>query len=184
MPIAPYCHRRRVRAAGALLAAGILGAACPAAAQQASATLLGPDGGQVGTVTLGETPHGVLLDVRIDKAAPGAHGFHIHAVGACTPPDFKSAGGHYEPGAHEHGIANPKGMHAGDLPNVHVGADGTARIEVLAEAVSLKDGTGRAPLHDADGSAIVLHAGADDHASQPAGDAGSRAGCGVIVPAG
>ena len=132
---------------------------------------------------LSETPHGVLLDVSIDKASPGAHGFHIHAVGICTAPDFTSAGGHYEPGGHEHGIRNPKGKHAGDLPNIHVGTDGTAKIEILADAVSLKDGTSRAPLFDADGSAFVMHAGVDDYLSQPAGDAGGRIACGVVVPA-
>jgi Cu-Zn family superoxide dismutase len=184
MPITIARQRTLVLTAAALLVAGVAVAATPAAAQQARAMLTAPDGSAVGMVQMRETPHGVLLDVRIDKASPGAHGFHIHAVGTCTAPYFKSAGGHYEPGGREHGITNPKGKHAGDMPNIHVGTDGTAKIEILAEAVSLKADTDRAPLYDADGSAFVMHAGVDDYLSQPAGDAGGRAACGVIAPAG
>lgn len=160
-----------------------LGVAPSVAADRANAVLKAPDGGTVGTVALEETPHGVLLAVHFDKAPPGTHAFHIHAVGTCTTPDFKSAGGHYAPHGHAHGIRVAEGKHAGDLPNVHVAADGTLDIEILADAVSLADGTDRAPLFDADGSAIVMHADGDDYTSQPSGAAGGRIACGVIEPA-
>ncbi len=169
------------RAAVALVTAAVLTAgAASAGAQDATSALTAPDGSAVGTVRLSETPHGVLLSVRIDKAPPGTHGFHIHAIGTCAAGDFKSSGGHYAPRGHEHGIRNARGRHAGDLPNIHVAADGTLNIDILAEAVSLNSGGARAPLFDADGSAFIMHAGADDLTSQPSGAAGARIACGVI----
>jgi Cu-Zn family superoxide dismutase len=158
----------------------LAGLAVPANAQQARAALTSADGRPVGTVIFRETPHGVLLSVEIGALPPGAHAFHIHQTGACTPPEFNSAGGHYDAGGHRHGIANPQGKHAGDLPNIHVAANGMVDLEILADAVSLADGGTRAPLFDADGSAIVVHAGTDDHVSDPAGNAGARIACGVI----
>jgi superoxide dismutase, Cu-Zn family len=104
----------------------------------------------------------------------GDHAFHIHAVGKCVAPDFKSAGGHYNPEEDQHGIMNEAGPHAGDMPNIHVPESGQLHIEVLNQMVSL-DG-----LFDEDGSAIVIHEGPDDYTSDPAGDAGSRISCGVI----
>jgi Cu-Zn family superoxide dismutase len=157
--------------------------ASPAAAQQARAILNGADGAQVGTVILDETPFGVLLTAKITALPPGTHAFHIHEIGNCTPPDYKSAGGHYAPAGNEHGLTNPKGKHAGDLPNIHVAADGTLEIEILADAVSLVGGGPRAGLFDTDGSAFVVHAGADDYASNPAGAAGARIACGLIEQA-
>ncbi|MEK9662345.1 MAG: superoxide dismutase family protein [Alphaproteobacteria bacterium] len=174
-------HRSRKAALLATLGlATMIFATAPAAAEEATATLKSPQGDTVGTVVLSETPHGVLLAVKIADLPPGPHAFHIHAVGDCTAPDFKSAGGHYNPAKHQHGIENPNGKHAGDLPNIHVSANGMQELEVLAEAVTLTDGGARATLFDADGSAIVVHAGADDYASDPAGAAGARIACGVV----
>lgn len=174
----------RIRSLSALpcaaFLAGLLLAAGPAAAQEATATLKSPEGAAVGTVVLSETPHGVLMAVKVNDLEPGPHAFHIHAVGACTPPDFRSAGGHYNPAGREHGIENAKGKHAGDLPNLHVAANGKVELEVLADAVTLTDGGARATLFDADGSAIVVHAGPDDYASDPAGNAGARVACGIV----
>lgn len=151
------------------------------AAETATARLHGLEMNQVGTVELTETPNGVLLDIRLEgvpKGLPeGAHAFHIHETGVCEPP-FKSAGGHFNPGGAHHGMLSEEGMHAGDLPNIHMPA-GALRLEVLAEHVTLAEGEENS-LFDDDGSAIVIHDGADDYSTDPAGDAGDRIACGVI----
>ncbi len=90
------------------------------AADQATATLKDPDGKDVGKVTVLAVPSGVLLAVDLTAVPPGDHGFHIHAVGKCEAPDFKSAGGHFNPEEDEHGLMNQAGPHAGDMPNIHV----------------------------------------------------------------
>ena len=146
----------------------------PAQAQSASASLMNPDGQSVGLVGLTQTPNGVLLSASLWNLPPGTHAFHVHAVGKCEAP-FKSAGGHFNPKGKKHGIASDGGMHVGDMPNVHVDANGTLTIEVLNKELALDDG-----LFDTDGAAIVMHAGADDYASDPAGAAGPRIACGVI----
>lgn len=149
------------------------------AAETAHAALADPSGASVGSVSLRETPHGVMLDVDLTGLPGGTHAFHIHATGACAP-DFTAAGGHYNPAGHKHGIDNPEGKHAGDMPNIHVPESGALRFEVLASEVTLKADAPNT-LFDADGSAIVIHAGPDDYASDPAGDAGARIACGVVA---
>ncbi len=144
---------------------------------KAQADILNAQGQKVGASTLVETPHGVLITTELMNMPPGVHAFHLHGVGKCEPP-FKSAGGHFNPLRKEHGIMNPKGMHAGDLPNIHVGKGGKLTFEVLASQVTL--GEGKNSLFDGDGSAIVIHKGADDYMSNPAGSAGPRIACGVI----
>ena len=143
------------------------------------ATLQNTDGETAGVAHLTETAEGVLVQVRLDKAPAGSHAFHIHEVGACTP-DFSAAGGHYAPEGDSHGMLHGSGDHAGDLLNVHVtDAEESVVAERLASEVTLKpDAPGS--LFDEDGSAIVIHAGPDDYASQPSGAAGSRIMCGVI----
>jgi Cu-Zn family superoxide dismutase len=153
-----------------------LALATPASADAATAVLKDPDGKEVGKVTLTAVPTGVLLDVDLTALPPGDHAFHIHAVGKCEAPDFKSAGGHFNPEEDEHGLMNEAGPHAGDMPNIHVPEDGKLRIEVLNQMVFLSDG-----LFDVDGSAIVIHEGPDDYVSDPAGDAGARIACGVVT---
>jgi Cu-Zn family superoxide dismutase len=145
---------------------------------KAKAGLYNPQGEKVGETILVGTPHGVLITTELWNLPSGAHAFHIHTVGKCEPP-FKSAAGHFNPFGKKHGIMNPEGKHAGDLPNVHIGADGNLKLEVLANEVTL--GKGVNSLFDADGSAIVIHAGPDDYKSDPAGNAGPRIACGVIV---
>ncbi len=146
-------------------------------AAAAEASLVGADGSDKGTVTLTETPNGILLTARLKNLPEGVHGFHIHETGACTP-DFGAAGGHLAGGAAAHGFLAEGGPHAGDMPNVHVPASGALTIEVFNPRVSFDSGEGA--LFDGDGSAIVIHAGADDYESQPSGDAGGRIACGVI----
>lgn len=159
--------------AGIALAAAISQTA--AAMGQATAKLMNSQGKSVGEVTLKETPHGTLLHARFANLPAGAHAFHVHAIGKCEPP-FKSAGGHFNPGGKKHGMLAAEGLHAGDMPNIHVPASGSLEIEVLNTQLKLDSS-----LFDADGAAIVLHAGADDYKSDPAGAAGARIACGVIA---
>lgn len=150
--------------------------AAPAlAADKAAAVLRDADGKEVGEVTVTAVPTGILLTADLTAVPPGDHGFHIHAVGKCEPPDFKSAGDHLNPEDDEHGLMNEKGPHAGDMPNIHVPESGGLKIEVLNQMVDLDD-----DVLDDDGSAIVIHADPDDYTSDPTGHAGDRIACGVI----
>jgi Cu-Zn family superoxide dismutase len=144
------------------------------AAERAMAKLKNPKGESVGEVRLMETPHGTLLHARFSNLPPGAHAFHVHTVGKCEPP-FKSSGGHFNPGGKKHGFLAADGLHAGDMPNIHVPASGSLEIEVLNTLLKLDSS-----LFDADGAAIVLHEGPDDYKTDPAGAAGGRIACGVI----
>ena len=163
-------------AALALLIAG------SASAQQmtATATLMNTEGREIGRAELVETPNeGVLINVRVEGLAPGVHGFHIHETGDCSGDGFAGAGGHYAPRGHAHGVLHPHGKHAGDLLNLHVPESGTVETERLAPGVTLVAGA-HASLFDADGSALVIHATADDYESQPSGGGGAKVACGVI----
>ncbi len=111
--------------------------------------------------------------------APGEHGVHVHEVGECSAPDFESAGGHYNPTGAQHGLLNPEGPHAGDLPNLMVSQNGTVDYVVTTALVTASDG--ERTLFDGDGSALMIHAGADDYVTDSSGDSGSRVACGVIT---
>jgi len=153
--------------------------AAPAlAADTAHAVLKDKDGKEVGTVDLTDTPNGVLMHLDLTAVPPGDHGFHVHAVGKCEPPDFKSAGGHFNPDETKHGLMAADGPHAGDMPNLYVPESGKITLEVLAPLVTLK---GDPALLDDDGSALVIHAAPDDYQSDPAGNAGDRIACGVVT---
>jgi superoxide dismutase, Cu-Zn family len=131
----------------------------------------------VGEAQLRETPNGVLLTADLHGLPPGEHGFHVHQTGKCEPP-FESAGGHFNPTGAPHGFETDKGPHAGDMPNVFVQASGTAKLSVFLRGVTLDAGPNA--LIDADGAALVIHAGPDDYATDPAGNSGARIACGVI----
>ena len=134
--------RKEIWCASALGAA--LALATPAfATEKATAVLKDASGKEVGKVTLIAVPTGVLLDADLTAVPPGDHAFHIHAVGKCEPPDFKSAGGHFNPEEDEHGLMNEAGPHAGDMPNIHVPENGKLHIEMLNQMVSLSDGPSR-----------------------------------------
>lgn len=143
--------------------------------------LLGPNGELRGTATLAQTGTATRVRVRVGGLAPGVYAVHLHSVGQCFGPDFKSAGGHFNPTAHQHGMNNPAGPHMGDLPNIAVGADGTGGIDTTIAGLQIKGGA--MPLQDTDGAAVVLHAGPDDYKTDPSGNSGARIACGAIAPA-
>lgn len=146
----------------------------------ARAELKNADGQTVGQATLQQTPHGVLIRAAFTDLQPGTRGFHIHEVGTCDPPDFESAGGHFNPDKRKHGYHDPKGPHAGDLPNLHVPDTRRLTVEALARNVSLGGDRARGGLLAGDGTALVVHRGQDDYGTDPSGDAGDRLACGVI----
>lgn len=164
------------------MVAGAVGATLlavgPVGAQSANAVLVDPDGNEIGNVALEQLEQGVRIFAQAEGLPPGVHAFHIHQTGQCEGPDFKSAGGHYNPTGVQHGWNNPEGHHAGDLPNVHVQEDGVLAVEYFTDAVTL--GEGDTSVYDDDGSAIVMHEGPDDYQTDPAGAAGARIACGVI----
>jgi Cu-Zn family superoxide dismutase len=149
-----------------------------AESKMAAAELIDNQGKTVGYATLVEGPDGVEIAVQVHDMPQGLHGFHIHAGGKCETPDFKSAGGHFNPFGRKHGLKNPEGAHAGDMPNLLVGPDGTASQIILAPLASL--GAGKNSLFHPDGTALVIHAGKDDQITDPSGNAGARIACGVI----
>jgi len=165
----------------ALVAAGstAIAADAPATRQVALKTGAGADAG-LALVT--EAPNGVLLKVQAKGLTPGWHGLHFHETGDCSKADFTTAGAHVHAKATMvHGLLNPDGNEAGDLPNLYVAADGTANAEIFSPYVSIAGVTGRPALADADGSALVIHANPDDHRAQPIGGAGPRVACGAIA---
>jgi Cu-Zn family superoxide dismutase len=163
----------------AVLAMSLVLAAPAAAADKATAVLKDSKGNEVGKAELTATPNGVLISLDLTAVPAGEHAFHIHAVGKCEPPDFKSAGPHFNPDEKKHGLINPEGPHAGDIPNLYVPSDGKLHVEMLNQMVTLDE---KAALLDQDGSALVIHVGVDDYVSDPAGNAGDRLACGVVIP--
>ncbi|MCY4639416.1 MAG: superoxide dismutase family protein [Chloroflexi bacterium] len=141
----------------------------------ASAALAAPDGHVMGQVTLTQTPGGVLISAEVTGLSPGAHGFHIHGVGACSP-DFTAAGSHFAPGGEPHGFLGD-GPHAGDLPNLHADREGNARADYFTDSVTLDSGADHS-LFDEDGSAFIVHAEPDDY--RDVASAGARIACGVV----
>ena len=136
--------------------------------------LINSAGQSIGSVVAWQTTGGVSFRVRASGLPHGVHGIHVHPIGRCDPPDFSTAGTHWNPTNKQHGLNNPNGPHAGDLPNVTVAANG-----VLSQTVVLPNAT-MAQLLDADGSSIMIHANADDYVSQPAGNSGPKIACAVI----
>ena len=172
------------------MAAAVAPVATPALAQTspqisaqapaiAKAVLKDKSGKDVGEANLSQTRNGVLIRLSVKGIEAGEHAFHVHAVGKCEPP-FTSAGGHFNPASHKHGLESPQGAHAGDMPNLHVPQDGTLTVEVLNTMITLAKGQPNS-VFDADGSALVIHAKADDNKTDPAGDAGDRIACGVVT---
>jgi superoxide dismutase, Cu-Zn family len=139
------------------------------------AALKDAKGQPVGDVTLEQTPHGVLIKGALSNLPAGAHAFHIHETGKCEAPEFKTAGGHFNPDKKTHGMLSAGGKHEGDLPNLTAAQDGKIQFEFFANA-----GLTVQSLMDADGAAVVVHAQGDDYKTDPAGNAGGRIACGVV----
>ena len=164
------------------VAATLLATPCvpsSAAAQVAKATLADANGKTVGDVNLIQTNEGVLMRLSVQGSPAGEHAFHVHAVGKCEPP-FTTAGPHFNPGSKKHGLEAADGAHAGDMPNLHIPSSGDLSVEVLNGMITLAKGRPNS-VFDTDGSAVVIHAKADDYKTDPAGDAGDRIACGVIT---
>jgi Cu-Zn family superoxide dismutase len=145
----------------------------------ASTQLLGANGELRGTATLTQLTAATQIRARVEGLAPGTYAIHLHAVGKCEGPKFTSAGGHFNPTMTKHGKDNPMGPHLGDLPNIVVGPGGTGSVDFTVEGLALIGGT--APLLDADGAAVIVHAGPDDYKTDPSGNSGDRIACGTLA---
>lgn len=162
-----------------LLIPAVLLAACETVSEPQGgppSPLIDQSGKQIGTVRAWQTAGGLSFHINASGLPHGLHGIHVHAVGRCDPPDFASAGPHWNPLGKKHGLNNPAGPHAGDLPNVEVAANG-----VLAATVTVPGAT-MASLLDSDGASLVIHGQADDNMTDPSGNSGPRIACAVIRP--
>jgi Cu-Zn family superoxide dismutase len=145
--------------------------------------LVSSAGQVIGSVRAWQTSGGVAFKIYATGLPHGLHGVHVHSVGRCDPPDFTSAGPHWNPAGRKHGMNNPEGPHAGDLRNVEVAANGVLSTTVTLPGASLTGVGAAGVMLDADGAALVIHASADDYMTDPSGNSGSRIACAVIRPA-
>lgn len=156
----------------------------------AEAPFVNTKGESIGTAVFTEGPAGVVISLALEGLSAGDHAIHIHSAGDCSPIGelqegegyFTNTGGHFNPDEHNHGILSEGGAHAGDLPNLTVSVDGTAKTDMFNDRITLIENAdnGRAYLFDEDGAAMILHEGTDDYISQPTGAAGGRVACAVI----
>jgi Cu-Zn family superoxide dismutase len=171
-----------LRLSAALLLAGVAPLALAQDAPEESRLSLpifSKDEKPAGLLEMTDTPNGVLIVVTFepDGLPAGEHAMHIHETGDCTDvaEGFKKAGAHYDPSSAEHGYKPEAGPHAGDLPNVTIVAGEQTKVSAFSPRLRFSEGD--APLFDDDGSALVIHAAADDYESQPSGNAGDRIAC-------
>ena len=152
------------------------GPAVPAAA----ALLKDKDGREVGVARFAQVSGGVRITLQGRGLPPGDKGVHIHAVGMCQPPEFTSAGAHFNPEARKHGLQSPEGPHAGDLPNLRVGPNGEGAVEYVNPRVTLEPGKPNSLFQPA-GTSVIVHAQGDDGMTDPTGNSGGRMACGVVT---
>ncbi len=171
-----------------LIALSIIALSSPAFAHEgehhdaplnAKAEIKNAQGKKIGSALFTETENGVKISVKVSKLSEGEHGIHIHEFGKCEGPDFKSAGGHFNPSAKQHGLENPEGHHAGDLKNLVADKKGKAEGEFIAHGVTLKKGEANSLLKP-DGTSLMIHEKVDDQKTDPSGNSGTRIACGVI----
>jgi Cu-Zn family superoxide dismutase len=144
--------------------------------------LVNANGQSIGTVRAWETAGGVAFHIEATGLPHGVHAIHVHTVGRCDPPDFDSAGPHWNPAMSKHGFNNPTGPHAGDMRNVEVAANGALGATVTLAGASLTGPAIAGVLLDSDGAALVLHAAPDDYVTDPSGNSGARIACAVLQP--
>jgi Cu-Zn family superoxide dismutase len=146
----------------------------------ATATFNDADGKAIGSADLAASDEGLIMTVTLDGLETGERALHLHTTGLCDAPDFKSAGGHLNPSGVTHGKNSETGPHLGDFPNIVVAEDGKASVshDILGDADTLSK-----QIFDEDGTAVMLHEGPDDYATDPAGAAGPRIACGVLKQA-
>jgi Cu-Zn family superoxide dismutase len=176
-----------LKAGASALLAAVLAAACTDndtdIRSTATVALVDTTGKNVGTATLAENNAGIVtVTVEVTGLPAGEHGIHFHEVGIADPnakPPFSTAGEHYNPGGEEHGLENPNGTHAGDLPNLLINSQGTGTLQTTTNRISISDGP--RTLLDANGSTLIIHVARDDQRTNPAGNSGGRIAGGVVV---
>ncbi|HEX8393440.1 MAG TPA: superoxide dismutase family protein [Longimicrobium sp.] len=171
-------------AAGALALLALAGCAMMgggAGQEYRTVALRDAAGRTVGTALLRPGKNGVDVTLSVNGLPPGTHGVHFHETGRCDAPDFASAGGHFNPNQKQHGAQNPAGPHAGDLPNLTVDANQQGFLSGTAAGAALS-GSNAASLRRPRGTALVIHATADDLRTDPSGNSGARIACGVVTP--
>jgi Cu-Zn family superoxide dismutase len=133
-------------------------------------------GEDAGTATFQQVKNNLSIKLNLKNLPVGEHGVHIHAKAACDAPDFKTAGGHFNPDNKQHGFENPMGHHAGDLPrNITIGEGHVGQASFKVNYISLDS------ILDNGGTSIVVHEKADDMKTDPSGNSGNRIACGIIT---
>ncbi|MFC9776845.1 superoxide dismutase family protein [Paenibacillus chitinolyticus] len=158
---------------------GATPSASPSSSSGVEIELKNGEGSVVGTARFTQENKGVRIQVQATKLAPGEHGLHVHESGVCAGPDFKTAGGHFNPNSNMHGMENPQGPHVGDLPNLKAEANGEAKLDTVSEAFTLEKDKPNSLLKQG-GTSLVIHEKQDDMKSDPAGNSGNRIACGTI----
>lgn len=169
------CSREAEAPADDSLAANVAGVS----PSDSEITIAGADGASLGTLEVSQGAAGVTITLAARGMAAGVHGVHLHEKGRCEGPKFESAGAHWNPAGKQHGRDNPQGAHLGDLANLDVPASGSASASFSIPGAAMRGGS--APIADADGTAILVHAKADDYKTDPSGASGDRIACAVVA---